>query len=270
MKSRVLSPKATATAISEALAEKYAAPVWSYLEQVASGTGATWGRYADAVAMGLWPSRGLELLGFEIKVGRGDWLHELRQPEKADAIAKYCSRWWIVTTPDVVKVEELPVAWGLQVLKDGKLKVIREAPIKKARALDRTIVAAIMRRLQEKVAKSYVPKAAIQARLDKARSEGEASARESEKWETRSDRERLRRLEESLSAFEMASGIKIDQWSAFGSEKMGEAVKYLINKGPKRVFRDMASAREILARVLLDLDRRTIALAEEIADGEVG
>ena len=34
------------------------------------------GRYADAIAMNLWPSRGLAVHGFEIKISRGDWQRE--------------------------------------------------------------------------------------------------------------------------------------------------------------------------------------------------
>jgi hypothetical protein len=48
------------------------------MPQVGDATGADVGRHADVVVMGLWPSRGLKLMGFEIKAGRGDWLGELR------------------------------------------------------------------------------------------------------------------------------------------------------------------------------------------------
>ena len=44
----------------------------------------------DAVIMSLWPSRGLELHGVEIKVSRADWKREAADPAKAEAIAAYC------------------------------------------------------------------------------------------------------------------------------------------------------------------------------------
>jgi hypothetical protein len=58
--------------------------------------------------MGLWPSRGLKLMGFEIKAGRGDWLGELRNPRKAESIARFCDQWWVVATQDVILL--LPAA----------------------------------------------------------------------------------------------------------------------------------------------------------------
>src|SRR5438876_1169784 len=71
---------------------------------------------ADALAMSLWPSRGLELHGFEIKASRADWRTELRNPETADEIATRCDRWWIVAgSADIVTDGELPPTWGLLV-----------------------------------------------------------------------------------------------------------------------------------------------------------
>ena len=46
----------------------------------------------------VWPSRGLYLHGFEIKVHRNDWLRELKNPAKAEEIAGYCHFWWVVAT----------------------------------------------------------------------------------------------------------------------------------------------------------------------------
>lgn len=70
-------------------------------------------RYADAMALGLWPSSGLPLIGFEVKASRGDWLRELKQPEKAKAIQRYCDHWFIVAPEGVVKLDELLPHWGL-------------------------------------------------------------------------------------------------------------------------------------------------------------
>ena len=55
---------------------------WIFLTNVRDTTGRPKGsrrRYADAVAMNLWPSKGLALHGFEIKVSRSDFLTELRE-----------------------------------------------------------------------------------------------------------------------------------------------------------------------------------------------
>jgi hypothetical protein len=100
--------------------------------------------------MHLWPSapHGLELVGFELKVSRSDWLRELRQPNKADPIKQFCDRWYVVCADaKIVKyVEELPKGWGLMFAEDGKLVEFIEAPKLNPLPLDRAFVAALMRR----------------------------------------------------------------------------------------------------------------------------
>src|SRR4051812_18306594 len=79
-------PRITARDLVAALERRVPRPEYVLLEQVRGATGITEGadRSADAIAMSVWPSRGLELHGFEVKVSRGDWLRELREPAKAE------------------------------------------------------------------------------------------------------------------------------------------------------------------------------------------
>ena len=79
-------PALKAADVIDLLRVKYPLPAFALLEQVADGTGARNYRWADALVMGVWPSRGYHLLGFEVKVSRSDWLHELHKPAKADAL----------------------------------------------------------------------------------------------------------------------------------------------------------------------------------------
>lgn len=76
----------------QALERRYPAPAWCLFAEVRNGTGAARrvDRYADGIAMSMFPSRGLSVLGFEIKVDRRDWMRELAQPDKAEAIAQFC------------------------------------------------------------------------------------------------------------------------------------------------------------------------------------
>lgn len=79
-------------------------------------------RTADAVAMDLWPSKGLELHGHEVKVSRSDWLTELKDPTKCEGVKRYMHRWWLVVPSiSIVKREELPAGWGLMVLSHRKV-----------------------------------------------------------------------------------------------------------------------------------------------------
>jgi hypothetical protein len=66
--------------------------------------------------MSLWPSRGIELHGIEIKVSRNDWLKELGDPAKADEIARFCDRWWVAAGDESIHQwdsleKRNPVSW---------------------------------------------------------------------------------------------------------------------------------------------------------------
>ena len=93
-------------------------PTWAFIEQVRNAAGFNATRTADAIAMALWPSRGLELHGFEIKVSRSDWLRELKDPSKA--VVELVDRWWIVAPESVVHPSELLPSWGLLVARNDR------------------------------------------------------------------------------------------------------------------------------------------------------
>lgn len=141
------APRLTAQDICAAMSKRWSDPQWAIMWEVGEGTGAASGRYADAVMMSLWPSRGLELHGVEIKVSRSDWRREAADPTKAEAIAKFCDRWWVHTAPGVVDdLSDVPPAWGLREF-DGKAwRTIREAEKTQAAAITRPFLAALLRR----------------------------------------------------------------------------------------------------------------------------
>lgn len=147
------------------LRKRYPAPAWAFLEEVRNGTGfGRTARTADALAMSLYPSAGLHLHGFEIKVSRADWLRELKAPNKADEISRYCNFWWIVAKADVVRPSELPPKWGL-ILADDKLRVEVAAPGLDPQPPSLPMLAAIMR--------AFWSDATDEGRLEEARKLGE-------------------------------------------------------------------------------------------------
>jgi hypothetical protein len=71
-----------------------------------------WSRRVDALAVRLYNS-GPPIVAYEIKVSRGDWLAELKQPDKrveAEEVAAECR---IAAPAGLIPPEELPQGWGL-------------------------------------------------------------------------------------------------------------------------------------------------------------
>lgn len=143
-----IAEQLTTADVNAALRARYAQPEWAIMFEVAASTGSA-GRYADAVAMNMYPSRGLALHGFEVKVSRGDWQRELKKPEKAEAISRYCDFWWLVTLPDIVKDGELPLGWGHLELHGQILRVKVRAKERDTVPLDRNFMAAMLRRAHQ-------------------------------------------------------------------------------------------------------------------------
>lgn len=92
-------------------------------------------RRADALWMPTTHAGGRELVGHELKVTRSDVLTELADPTKADAWAKYCTRWWLVVlSPALIDglEDRLPDHWGVLAPPSGRrtrsMTVVRPAP----------------------------------------------------------------------------------------------------------------------------------------------
>lgn len=145
-----MTDRINAATIRSAMLKRWAAPEYAVMWEVGDATGSAHRRWADAVIMSLWPSRGLELHGVEIKVSRSDWRREAADPSKAEAVARYCDRWWVHTAPGVVPdLAELPTAWGLREFDGRAWKTIREAEKTAAEAISRPFLAAMLRRADE-------------------------------------------------------------------------------------------------------------------------
>ena len=132
--------------LAQALRGRYGAPEWALFFEVANATGGFASRRADAIAMNLWPSRGLAIHGFEIKAARYDWLREMKNPAKAEVIARFCDFWWVVAPRDMIKDGELPETWGLlEVNGQGSIRQKTAAHKTDAATLDRSFLASLLR-----------------------------------------------------------------------------------------------------------------------------
>lgn len=220
------------------LHKRYCAPQYALLEQVRNGTGYTSvTRTADALAMSLWPSRGLTLEGFEVKVYRGDWLNELKRPEKAEEIAQFCNNWWIVAPKDIVRVEELPPTWGLLVPHGGGLKALKAAPdLPKPLDLDRLFIAAILRNVTEHMVHHRSIEKKLQAKYELGKGIGLANADQA--------RHEYERMKEMLDGFKEASGLDIaNERYSHNITDIGKAVKMVLDGRHKKTQEDLRRIR---------------------------
>jgi hypothetical protein len=232
------------------LARRYPAPRYALLPQVRSNTGLEPGyRMADAVAMSLWPSRGLTIEGFEIKTSRRDWTRELEDPGKADVIGRLCDRWWVVAgQAEIVAPGELPDAWGLLVPDDkGSLAIL-------APAVDnpnpdppsRDFIAAVLQRAWEAQPST--------AALEAARSAGM--------------RDEWRALAERVEAFEQASGVQIGTGDPWKAGRIGKAVQAVLTGGTEAQVARLERLAQNLERVLQQVKEETANL--KAAEGATG
>ena len=227
------------------LKKRYSAPAWAFLAQVRNGTGFVRReiRTADALAMSLWPSRGLELHGFEIKISRSDWTRELNNPVKAEELFAFCDRWWIVAARDeIVQRGELPPTWGLLVIEGGGVRAVEEAPKLDALAPDKPLLAAILRRHTEELDR-YVHVDDISDRLAKEYEAGKVAGEAA----SESIRGNLDALREQVRAFESASGVEIA--NAWNAGSIGRAVRDVVTRGPESCRRDIQSFRNMARRI---------------------
>jgi hypothetical protein len=135
------------TIMSTLKSKLFPEPAHIVLEEVRNATGyARRQRYADAIAVSLWPSRGIWIAGIEIKTHRNDFLSEIKKPEKSAEIQKYCNYWWLACPPGVSLEHEIPKNWGLVYVENSKINVVKKAPELKAKPLDVLFVASILRK----------------------------------------------------------------------------------------------------------------------------
>lgn len=214
--------------LAKALESRYPAPAWALFHEVANGTGFGWTRHADAIAMGIWPSRGLEIHGLEFKANRADWLRELKDPKKAEDMSKYCDHWWLVTTEDgIAHIDEIPTEWGHLTLKGSRLHTVKAAPKRTAATLDKGFVAAVLRQAYDIANNSK----RSQEKLDAMYRKGFEAAKDLNNAEAMRWKRDKEQAEKNIAEFEKASGLRIDNWD---SADIGKAVKaYMALEGLK-------------------------------------
>ena len=209
---RAAAAVVTYAQIELAMRERYPASSHALLWEVANATGAGVRRHADAVVVGLWPSHGHAISGFELKMSRSDWLRERAQPQKSAPVYRYCHHWWLLAPKGLVSTDELPPTWGLlEVDERGASRAKVRAPRLEPVPADMGFVAALLRaraRPDEKATEKLVAD-----RVEKATSDLEARVRREVEGRF-TDREKLlERAEEMVRAIKDHTGLDLVHWS---------------------------------------------------------
>ncbi len=235
--------------VYELLRARYPSNTHALLFEVRNDAGFSADRSCDALAMGLWPSRGLKLAGFEIKESRADWLREYRNPEKAEAFSVFCDEWWIVAgDSSIVQMDELPEKWGLLVAKGQRFQCVKQAPKNPTpMPLDRGLLAAILKRAHDQAS------APVKAEFERGRAAGrkELEAQLEREKETRG--RELQELRKAVYDFERASGVTIKSWNG---EQIGQAVRFVLDGGHKR--------HELQTESMLNTAKNVVAAIEAL------
>ncbi len=265
--------------ILAALRERYPAPEYAFMEQVRSRTGFHGDiRTADAIVMSLFPGRGLELHGMEIKVSRSDWIREKVQPQKAEEIQRHCDRWWLVVgAENIVHDGELPPTWGLLAPDPsprarGQLRIVVQAPRLTTgpvtAPISRAFVAGIMRNIATAKA-GMVSREEINDLVSKAREDGRAQgiATASGGHLLHTVTRERDDLKTTLAAFEAASGVEVRSWDA---GRVGAAVRMVLACGLENAILNVERAHRWLADEARDIGKRLDKVRAELkATGRV-
>jgi hypothetical protein len=206
--------------IVAAMRKRYPANAYAVLFEVGDSTGFKCSRHADAIVMSLWPSRGLHVTGFEFKASRSDWLKELSQPEKAEAVLKYCDFWTVVVAErEIVKDGELPTGWGLMCCDRDTLKTIAEPTKLTPVPLSREFVAAVLRSVSDPIA------AVDDTAIRNAEWRGQETANKRSEVVHAELNKKILELDKTIRDFEEQAGVSIKQrWSGLTPKEFRAAI----------------------------------------------
>lgn len=233
--------------------KRHEGPSWIVFSELANSTGGNVKGFADAAAMGIWPSRGYELHGYEFKISREDLKRELRDPQKADNIGKFCSHWWLCLESEaLMEGLAIPERWGILVPSTrggGRVfKVVRKAPANaEAKAFTPGLVASMVRN----ITRTWVPK----HEHEELKETGYQKAREAFERDRNDALNHhaleVKRYKAMVDEFERASGVAIN---GFNAGRIGDAVKLILEHEYSIGAKSMAHRTTMLTRAKETLD----------------
>lgn len=230
---------------------------YSVLQEVRDEAGQQANRSCDAMAFGLWPSRGCLVHGIEVKSNRGDWLREVKAPQKQESIFRYCDHFWLYATNETVVLDpaEIPATWGYMKLKGERVIVVKEAPRLEPIPFTRSFLASVMKRATT----GLIHPDTIKDRIEEAYNRG----KEVSKRELEQTRNQLTQTCEQVRDFEMTIGMSLSNhrgWrNNYTSTQLATAISVVLN-GKET----LKSHQESLKNLLDIADRTRNSIEQEL------
>ena len=261
--------------VYDAIVAAHPAPEWAVISEVSDATGGRASRRADALAMNLWPSRGLEIRGFEIKVSRSDLKRELVDPSKADAVGAFCHTWALATPVGLVRAEDnAPACWGLFEVDEKGAGVWKRQPTMRpadeVKAPSRLFTAAIARAAQAEIntmrtGGGWVRRGDIQAKLDKEYQRGIDHAPDGHMHEINRLKQKLEQAKPLLAEFGLDLDSEEMRWKS--TSEHVEAMRIgmpLVRRYGAAVEKEVLNRIEDAIKSLHESARKVRALGAEV------
>lgn len=206
-----LSDKEATAKAKLSLRRRYGDGAWTLVFEFTGPNG----RRADAFAVSRTKSNNFQIVAFEIKASRSDWLSEKKDPKKQEHFVGIADEFYVVAArKGIVNDSELPEGWGLLELKPNSERLYKEVESdlteNQAGTPSRRFWAKLIQKIDDGSRDGYTD-----ADLAEARSRGYDEAKNDEYLADRSDRE-LERLQEKADAFDdiRKSDIPISSYRA--------------------------------------------------------
>jgi hypothetical protein len=199
--------RVSAGELTAEIRRRYEPPEWFVEGELTLGS-----RRLDLVAFGCWGQR--RIVGFEIKVERGDWLRELGDFRKSEEWCAVVDAFYLATVPGVVKGDELPEGWGLLELAGSRLMTRRHATTRTdpPATFPRELATRLLsRRAQAESTQNFQENWKIR---EQAMKDAEASARQRLEAEYERDAETAERIAREHREIFLALGVRPSEWHA--------------------------------------------------------
>lgn len=194
--------------LAKAIRARYEPPEWHIEGEVTLN-----GRRLDLVALNLFSTHRFRIVGFELKVDRGDWLRELSNFQKSEEWVAVVDAFYLVTPPKLVKTDELPEGWGHLELCGSRMMTRRHAAEKPPRVeMPREIACRFLGRLASKLTQRDIDERRalereIETKVHKANVEQLARSQETE-------RQYIEAMRKDYHALLDALGVRPAAWNS--------------------------------------------------------